>query len=273
MKKNSAESFDSLFEERPKGKGFKIFILIIVLALLTLLGIYAYLNVKAVRNKMAEVKSNVSQKESVDPGLVDLMKEKAWMDSRLKMANDDSIGLAIDLEEKVIQLELKGVVVMKSKIRDFSISGFFSKMDANVYFEMFGTPLNVKHIESSIKKNEFKVKIAPKDTIEFMAQEAAAAKADSIQNKKSVFWTVEFDKDIELNIQGIDSVTNSSAKFKLGEGFEFERDMKNIANSFKQIISFKAPSYTPEILIGIPENEARTILNALPKRSMVTIKI
>lgn len=273
MKKKSTDSFDSLFEERPNGRGFKVTVIIVVLWLLGSLGVYTYLSVKAVRDEMAEAKAKTSQIVAVDPGLVDLMKEKAWMESRLKMANDDSIGLAIDLEEKVIQLELKGVVVMKSKIRDYSISGFFRKMDANVYFDMFGTPLNVKHIESSITKNEFKVKIAPKDTIEYMAQEAAAAKADSVENEKSVFWTVKFDKDIELNIQGIDSVTNSSAKFKLGEGFEFQRDMKNIANSLKQIINFKQPEYTPEILIGIPENEAKTILNALPKRSMVTIKI
>lgn len=273
MKDNSADSFDSLFVKKRPKSGFKIFVIVFVLILLVFLSVYTYLSISAVKARMTEANAKVEKTESVNPSLINLMKEKAWMESRLKMAADDSLGIAIDLSEKVIQLELKGVVVMKSKIRDFSASGFFKKMDANVYFNMFGTPLTISKIESSIEKNPFKVKIAPKDTIEAMAQADAAAKNDSIDKEKSIYWTVKLDRDFELNIQGIDSISDSQSKYKLGQDFEFKRDLKNIMNSFSKILKFQKPDYTPEILISIPENEAKTILNALPKKSLVTIKI
>ncbi len=270
MKDKSTDSFDTLFvKER---NGFKKFVVVFVVFMIAFLSVYTYLSISAVRFQMNEVRTKVEKTEAVNPGLISLMKDKAWVESRLKMAGDDSIGLCIDLSEKVIQLELKGVVVMKSKIRDYSTSGFFKQMDANVYFSMFGTPLSITRIESSIDKNPFKVIQAPKDTIAAQAAAEAASKKDSLP-KENVFWTVRLDRDIELNIQGIDSISDSQSKYKLGQGFEFRRDMKNILNSFKQIIRFKKPSYTPEILISIPENEAKTILNALPKKSMITIRI
>jgi len=269
MKDNSTDAFDSLFVK--KRNGFKIFAIVFVLVLISFLSVYTYLSISAVRDRMNKELAKVEKSEMVNPELIGLMKDKALLESRLKMAADDSIGLTIDLSEKIIQLELNGLVVMKSKIRDYSASGFFKQMNANVYFDMFGTPLTITRIESSIEKNPFKVIQAPKDTI--AAQQAAAAAKKDTLREENVFWTVRLDRDIELNIQGIDSISDSQSKYKLGQGFESKRDRQNILNAFKKIIKFEKPSYTPQILISIPENEAKTILHALPKRSLITIKI
>jgi hypothetical protein len=188
------------------------------------------------------------------------------------MAKGDSIGLSIDLEQRRIQLELKGVVILSSKIRDCSISGFFKKMDGNVYFTMFGTPLSIQQFKSSIAKNPFKIVEAPKDTIAAQAAADAAAKKDSLADE-NVFWTVKLDRSFDLNIQGIDSVAEAQKKYEFGKGFEYERKLKNIASSFQHILRFTKPSYTPEILISIPENEAKAILRALPRNAFVTIRI
>lgn len=268
MKDNSAESFDSLFVK--KRNGLKIFIILFFLILLAIIAVYTYLTIGAVRERMEKAKMKVEGAAPVNASLIDLMKDKAWIESRLKMASSDSIGLSIDLEQHLIQLELKGVVVMSSKIRESSISGFFKRMDGNVYFDMFGSPLTIQRFESSIEKNPLRVVQAPKDTI--AAAAAVAIKKDSLQDK-SVYWTVKLDHDIELNIQGIDSISEAKSKYKLGKGFEFKRDVKNILNSFQQIKKLKKPNYTPEILISIPENEAKAILRALPRNASVTIRI
>jgi len=267
MKENSVEDFDSLFVK--KYKGLKIFVIIVSALLLIFISVYTILSVGAVRDRMKLAQTQVEETDSVSPSLIDLMKEKAWVESRIKMASGDSIGLSIDLEKQILQLELKGVVVMATKIRDYSASGFFKRMDGNVYFSMFGTPLTIQKFESSIEKNPFKVVIAPKNEAE---AEAATVKKDSIRDE-NVFWTVKFDREFELNIQGIDSISESESKYKLGKGFEFKRDLKNIYSSFKQIIKFRKPVYTPEILISIPENEAKAILRALPRNASVTIRI
>jgi hypothetical protein len=275
MKDNSAEGFDSLFVEKRKNTGLKIFVIFFCLILLAFISVYTFLSVSAVRDRMNLAKTQIEGVTPVSPSLIGLMKEKAWIESRIKMATNDSIGLSIDLEQHTIQLELKGVVVMKSKIRDYSVSGFFKRMDGNVYFSMFGSPLTIQKFQSSIAKNPFKVIKAPKlgeGEDETIITPKTKTKKDSLP-KENVFWTVKLDRDFDLNIQGIDSISEAKSKYKLGKGFEFKRDLNNIINSFNHIIKFKKPVYTPEILISIPENEAKAILRALPRNALVTIRI
>jgi hypothetical protein len=269
MKDNSAEGFDSLFEEKKKYTGLKIFLVIFLGILLAFTSVFTYLSIGAVRDRMQLAKTQAEGSVPVNSSLIGLMKEKAWVESRLKMAAGDSIGMSIDLGQHLIQLELKGVVVMQSKIRDYSTSGFFKRMDGNVYFTMFGSPLTIQKFVSSIEKNPFKIVQAPKSAEE---AEKAVTKKDSLP-KENVFWTVNLDRDIELNIQGIDSIAESQSKYKLGKGFEFQRDLKNITNSFQHVVNFRKPTYVPEILISIPENEAKAILRALPRNATVTIRI
>ena len=145
-------------------------------------------------------------------------------------------------------------------------------MDGNVYFSTFGTPLTIQQFKSSIAKNPFKVVQAPKDTIAAMAAIDAAMKKDSLKDE-NVFWTVKLDRGFDLDIQGIDSIAEAQNKYKFGKGFEFERNLKNITSSFQHILRFSKPSYNPEILISIPENEAKAILRALPNKALVTIRI
>jgi len=179
---------------------------------------YAYLSIGAVRDRMQLAKKQ-AEGSVVDPSLIGLMKDKAWVESRVKMAANDSVGLSIDLEQRTIQLELKGVVLMKSNIKDYSTSGFFKRMDGNVYFAMFGTPLTIQSFVSSISKSPFRVIQAPKTktAAEIKAEEEApfvAAKPISKDSlpKENVFWTVKLDRSIDLNIQGIDSISESQSK-------------------------------------------------------------
>ena len=276
MKENSTEDFDSLFEKDVKKKnyrGLKYFVIIFSISILAFVFVYTLLSVGAVRDRMKLALSQTEGTPPVSPTLIELMKEKAWVESRLKMASDDSIGLSIDLEDHVIQLELKGVVVMTSKIKDYSTSGFFKRMDGNVYFNMFGSPLTIQKFESSIAKNPFKVIQAPKSVEEAESKPAIDPTMKDSLPKENVYWTVKLDRDFELNIQGIDSISESKSDYKLGEGFAFKRDLRNIMSSFKQIIRLNNPNYTPEILILLPENEAKAILRALPVNASVTIRI
>ncbi len=252
-----------------KRTGLKIFSIFFMTVLFASLGVYTYLIIDSVRNHMNLAKAQAEEELNVNPELMKLMKDKSWLESRLKMAATDSVGLAIDLEEQIIQLELKGVVVMKSKIRDYSASGFFSQMDGNVYFNMFGTPLTILNLESSIAKSRFKIVQAPKSAEE---ADAMSTKTDSVA-KQDVFWMVKLDRDIELNIQGIDSIQDSQSKYKFGQDFKSKRKLKNILNSLNNLVMLKKPEYTPEILISIPESEAKAILRALPQKAMITIRI
>lgn len=269
MKDKSEDSFESLFVKKRRNR-FRIFLAIFLIIILGMVGIYSFLSISAVRDKLEDTKAQVKDADAVNPELFDMLKDKAWLESRLKMAANDSIGLDIDLENNVIQLELEGVVVMQTKIRAYSTSGFFRRMDGNIYFSLFGSPLTILSYESSISKSPFIVKHAPKNEAEADSMDVIK---DTKKKKEDIFWTVKLDRDMELNIQGIDSISDAQSKYKLGQGFEFKRDLKNIGKAVGQIVHFKKPDYTPEILICIPENEAKAILRALPRKAMVTIRI
>jgi hypothetical protein len=268
MKDKPEDKFDSLFVKKGPNR-FKIVSLLFAVVILGMVAVYGYLSVSAVRARLDDSKAKVKGADAVNPELFDLLKEKAWLESRLKMAAGDSIGLDIDLENNTIQLELEGVVVMQTKIRASSTSGFFRRMDGNIYFSMFGSPLTILSYQSSIAKSPFKVKQAPKNEAE--ADSMAVIK--ETKKKEDVYWTVKLDRDIELKIQGIDSISDAQSKYKLGQGFKFNRDLRNIGKAVEQIIHFKKPDYTPEILICIPEKEATAILRALPRKALVTIRI
>jgi hypothetical protein len=267
MSEQITESED--FAPVKKHTGFRIFITFIIALFLIPTGIYSYYIIDSVRNHMNLAGSEAEGQVSVNPKLFRLMKDKSWLESRLKMAATDSVGLAINLEDQTIQLELKGVVVMKSKIRDYSISGFFKQMEGNVYFSMFGTPLTIMSLESSISKSRFKVVQAPKSAEE---ADARTAKKDTV-TKHDVFWLVKLDRDVELNIQGIDSIQDSQSKYKFDQDFRFKRKLKNIIETIRNLTALKTPEYTPEILISIPEGEAKAILHALPEKALITIRI
>lgn len=269
MKDKPEDSFESLFVKKRRNR-FTIFSLFFGAVIVGMVGVYGYLSISAVRDRVDDSKAKVKGVDAVNPELFNLLKKKAWLESRLKMAANDSIGLSIDLENNVVQLELEGVVVMQTKIRAYSTSGFFRRMDGNIYFSLFGSPLTILSYESSISKSPFKVKHAPKNEAEADSMDVIK---DTTKKKEDIFWTVKLDRDMELNIQGIDSISDAQSKYKLGQGFEFKRDLKNIGKAVGQIVHFKKPDYTPEILICIPENEAKAILRALPRKAMVTIRI
>jgi len=252
-----------------KHTGFKIWITFIIALILIPLGVYSYFIIDSVRNYTNTVKAQAEGQSTVNPELFRLMKDKSWLESRVKMAASDSVGLAIDLENQTIQLELQGVVVMKSKIRDYLVSGFFRQMEGNVYFNTFGTPMTILSLQSSIDKNRFKVVQAPKSAEE---ADAMSAKKDSV-SKQDVYWTVMLDRNIELNIQGIDSIKDAQSKYKFGQDFSSKRKIKNILSSLRNMADLKKPDYIPEILISIPESEAKSILYALPQKPMITIRI
>lgn len=249
-----------------KKTGLKIFILLLFVLLISVIGIYTWFMIGSVQARMSLApRSGVS----IDSNLVKLMKEKSWVESRLKMASGDSIGLSIDLQEQLIQLELKGVVLMKSPIKEFTTSGIFKQMNSQAYFDTFGSPLSVLSLESTIPKNPFKVVQAPKSEAE---ADSLAMKKDSVL-RGDIFWTIKLDRDIELNIHGIDSISSAKVNYRLDKDFLFRRRVRNIYNSIHAILNNQKPEYTPEILIGIPKNEAKAILHALPHNAMVTIKI
>ena len=72
---------------------------------------------------------NNSDEEKIynDSTYLKLMKDRAFLQSRIAMAGTDSIYLTINLTDSTANIEISGVVVHRAKMSCVRISNFFSK--------------------------------------------------------------------------------------------------------------------------------------------------
>jgi hypothetical protein len=69
---------------------------------------------------------NVKNDNLNDPDIYALLKEKDWLSSRLEANSGDSISLSLNLKDSVMQIELQGVVLKKSKLPIFVSPDFLT---------------------------------------------------------------------------------------------------------------------------------------------------
>jgi len=199
-----------------------------------------------------------------DSAYISLNREKAYYQTRVVMAELDSICLALNLADSTAILEINGVSVHKSKISEISVSKVFNMADEYSVTSMLSAPLTIRNDFSTIMKEPVMIKMAPKDTSEY--------KPDILPDKtnsESVNYMFETENGIRLYIyQAIEE--NEGGKFKLFL-FDLNDRLRNIHDNLKAIISFKVPEYYPAIRLRMKKADAKIIYRALPKHGQIAI--
>lgn len=194
-----------------------------------------------------------------------LYKEKTWLESRLNTAKSDSISLSVNLKDSLLQLELKGVVLLSSPIINFKADRFFNELPANGYHVLFGKEVVAKNSLSTIEKVPLTVKKAPKDSLEYANQSQVP---DSIPNEE-VHWLMQLDNEIELRIEGSDPELGEK---QLRNKFWWKRDFNQITRNLEETLLFKTPEYKPVITVVVTKTDAKAIYRALPDKPAVNIR-
>ncbi len=218
-----------------------------------------------VRKELSEQESNTSGMDIRDTALFNLYKEKTWLESRLKVAAEDSISLSVNLRDSVLQLELKGVVLKTSKIASFKADQFFMKLQPDLYHHLFGSVASGESALATIEKVPLTIKKAPKDSAEFASQNHAM---DTL-NAEDVHWLLELNNGIVLKIEG---VGNPEEKSRLRNKFWRHLDQKKVVDDLKKTLRFEVPEYQPSIALIVSEADARAIYRALPNKPSVCIR-
>jgi hypothetical protein len=60
------------------------------------------------------------------PGYIDMIRDKAFLSSQVKLAESDSVGLLINVRDSVIQLLIKGLPVGRCRLTSMMSRRFFS---------------------------------------------------------------------------------------------------------------------------------------------------
>lgn len=244
--------------ENPIGKavlfGLGFMSLAVILLIIELLFSYTAVN-RAVDQIKTDSTSNSPQIINWEVADIQhLWKEKFWIENQIAMARDDSMSLGINIKDSLIQLQFKGLPLIKSKIVHAFPKEFLSDLDAKAYFDFFGHPMVIVTSQANIVKRPFK-------RMKVNSEGNTQAVDSAVLLRKPFAWSFVTDNNLRFVIYGSDSA---------GLVPSFRRDVLKfrIAEKTKGLFG----DYTPTLFIWVNDKEAEAIYRALPHKTTLIIR-
>lgn len=184
-----------------------------------------------------------------------LWKEKFWKENLLTVAKDDSMSLGINLEDSIIQLQFKGLVLSECKIFYSEPKKFLQNIDSRVYKKLFGKPSTIISYEANTQKKQYRRAKPPTE------EYGDLIFLDSISNA-SMVWNFTSDSKLRVVVHGFDAY-NDSIKITP----QFKADMLK----FRMQNDKNQSEYLPTLYIWMDDTEAKAIYRALPHEKALLI--
>ena len=196
-----------------------------------------------------------------DPELSSLLKERTYKQALIKLSENDSIQLIVNLQDSIVALSIKGVIIHETKVEHFDIDHFFERLPQMSYARLFSYPLSVNSQYATIVKEPIVVRNAPKDTLEAALN---AYEPDTLMQKPA-FLQLKAEYGIHVLFQ---QETNPTLNDKIS-CLWFR--IKILGSEVLDLIVLKKPSYNSKIIIKIPNDELRSIYRALPTNTFLVL--
>ena len=215
--------------------------------------------------------ASLEQKESdtIDhcsiPGYIDLIREKAFLSSQVKLAEADSVGMLINIRDSVVQLMIKGLPIRSIKISEYDISPFFQRANQEAIYSMLSSPLIITDMKATFMKDPLKVKIAPKDT----TMAVVDAKPDTT-DYEAVFFTLNTDQNVHFFFEQQEDTIGADRRARFF--FDLKDRSRNAKATIKAIARFNTPPYVPYIKIWLPKADAKIVYRAIPREGLIVLK-
>lgn len=213
------------------------------------------------REKEKAASDSAFRKDSL---YVNLLREKALLQSRISMAESDSIYITLDLPDSAANLEISGVTVHTAKIRKMRVSKILRSGDETLIYSMLSSPLNIVKDYATVKKEPLMIKMAPKDTSEY--------KPDIMPDTadvEPVNYLLEMNNGIRIYVFQSDDTTKGARNNRFM--FDLNDRLKNTMASLKSVMSFKVPEYHPFIKIELPKADAKIMYRAIPRYGQIAV--
>ena len=205
----------------------------------------------------------ISQLSQYTPEQNSLLKEKAFKEAQLLLADCDSIGLIINLHDSIAMLVVNGVTIHNAIIFRYRIDEILQNLEMPVYYKLFSQPQTVIHERSTIVKEPIVVKHAPKDTIE-------AAKMiympDTLE-KEPAFISFTFASELKIVIEQNKRTSGKERRARLA--FFCTEFLTDFKANLQQLFSFNLPQYSPVIKVALEGDDVRAIYRALPSETKI----
>jgi len=256
--------------------GVKLRLIITGIFLLVFLVYYSIMSAMGPTRKVNEIRSSFGMQEDSedrkderfysDSAFISLLKEKAFLQARISMAQTDSVYVTLNMADSIANLEISGVTVHSAKMMDIKTSRILKSGNEYEMFAMLATPMTIVRDFSTIRKEPLLIKMAPKDTSEF--------KPDVIPDTSDyepVNYILEMDNGIRIYVyQQTNKIGRDKNRLFF---FDLSDRLKNTWNSMKSIALFKVPEYHPFIRIRLPKADAKIFYRAVPRHGQIAVYI
>jgi len=258
-----------------KGLTAKQITLIIIGALiLAFLVYFSIMSILAPARKLNEIKakyglqkdpeSKADERFYSDSAFTGMLREKAFLQAKIAMAETDSVYMTINLADSTANLEISGVAVHSAKISGIKVSGILRSGNEYAISSMLASPMNIVSDIATIKKEPLMVKMAPKDTSEF--------KPDVIPDTSDyepVNYILEMDNGIRIYFyQATDSVTSDKNNLFL---FDLSERFKTTWSSLRSAARLRVLEYHPFIKLRLPKADAKILYRAVPRHGQIAV--
>jgi hypothetical protein len=247
-----------------KSSGRKISFIILIIIISALILYYSIMSVMSPARKLAALKNEFGSKPTgntvvderiyTDSVYLSLLKEKAYLQSRVAMAETDSIYLTINLADSTANIEISGVVVHKAKMSNLKTSKILVKGNENIILSMLSSPFTIANASSTIQKDtsEYVPSVMPDTSI-----------------TEPVNYILEMTNGIRIYVYQLE-------KEKPGDRinayiFDLKDRLRNTWISLKSAALFKVPEYHPFVKMRLPRADAKIIYRALPKNGQIAV--
>jgi hypothetical protein len=202
------------------------------------------------------------------PGVFALQQKKAFLESRLKMARTDSIGLAVSLPDSLVTLEINGIILHRARISSYRVSRLFSAVSPRTCLGMFSEPLVISSYQATIEKVPLINRKAPKDSIE--AAEQLAEVPDTVL-KKPPLVALSSGYDIQLQLYPDEGSPSGGKMMKFM--FNTLQALRMQGQYLSSVIRLQIPYYRPVIRIYMTDREIISLFRALPEHARVSVML
>jgi hypothetical protein len=260
-----------IINKHPRKRTGLIILIIIVFAFVIYYAIMSILGPGRAMDRISnefilkkDEKNKIDERIFSDPAYLKILKERAFLQSRIAMAESDSLYLTINLADSTANLEIYGVVVHKAKIRDIRMSNILRKGNEYIISSLLSAPFTIENSISSIEKEPLLIKMAPKDTSEYRPDVVP-----DTAKYEPVSYILELNHGIRLYVYQNEKLKSDDHihLFK----FDIHNRVQNTINSLKNVMAFKVPEYHPFIKIYIPRTDAKIFYRAIPRHGQIAI--
>jgi hypothetical protein len=237
--------------------------IILVLAVIYVVAFSVLSSVRYARNYTQDLDGKESDSVPSSDEMNELIAQRAFLESRLRLIDIDSVSLSVNLADSSISIEQNGVVLHSAAISFIQASRVFKRIDRDELTRFLAAPLTVHESFSTIPKYRYTVKVAPSDT----AAPAPMVTPDTA-SRETVCFLLTLDRGIQLDIR-----QEEEPDRKIFRHYKRQVKTKESNRIFNDLIAFRVPDHHPVIRIEIPEKDARTIYKALPVHAKIAIRI